>query len=222
VDSGDCSNAGCMKSYSCDQGNFHMPSRKAKILPQLDAKGIAGLSNSELIAILRAADELIMAGGRTLLSRILKGSRERKVLDLKLDLCPSYGYYHELTYSEIMRRIDWVITRGYLAIDYVGRLPVLTFSDAGWKVEQETYSDELLEELRLTAAGPVRTADVEFLRDKDRSLILTLLDKIEAAKDKGLLPVLEKWREIDYKKVRTRLSEVIQSLESGKGNVERA
>jgi hypothetical protein len=64
-------------------------SRKAKIVPQLDAKGIRELSDGELIAILRAADALIMVGGRTLLSRILKGSRERKVLDLKLDLCPS-------------------------------------------------------------------------------------------------------------------------------------
>jgi len=39
------------------------------------------LLEGELVAILRAADELIMAGGRTLLSRVLKGSRERKVLE---------------------------------------------------------------------------------------------------------------------------------------------
>ena len=66
-------------------------SRKAKILPRLDAKGTRELSNGELKVILRAADPLIMAGGRTLLSRVLKGSRERKVLELKLDLCPSYS-----------------------------------------------------------------------------------------------------------------------------------
>jgi hypothetical protein len=114
-------------------------SRKAKILPKVDAKGIRELPDSELIAILRAADPLIMAGGRTLLSRILKGSRERKVLDLKLDSCPSYGYYHELPYPEIVKRIDWAITKGYLAIDYLGRLPVLAFTAAGWEIERNTY-----------------------------------------------------------------------------------
>jgi hypothetical protein len=187
-------------------------SRKAKVLPQLDAKGIRELSDSELIAVFRAADELIMAGGRTLLSRILKGSRERKVLDLKLDLCPSYGYYHELTYIEIMKRIDWAITKGYLAIDYLGRLPVLTFTAAGWQIEQNTYSDELLTKLTQMATGPVQIADIEFLKDKNRSLIFMLLDKIEAGKDDRLVTVLEEWRKIDYKKVQTRISEVIQSL----------
>jgi RQC domain len=198
-----------------------MPSRKARILPQLDTKGISALSDNELKAILRAADELIMAGGRTLLSRILKGSRERKILDLKLHLCPSYGYYHQLTYPEIMKRIDWVIRKGYLAFDYLGRLPVLVYTGAGWEIEQGTYSDELLTRLKEIATGPVQTADIEFLKDKNRSLIFMLLDKIEAGKDKKLLPLLEEWRKIDHKKVRTRISEVIQSLELRTGNPQR-
>jgi hypothetical protein len=195
-------------------------SRKAKILPKVDAKGIRELPDSELIAILRAADPLIMAGGRTLLSRILKGSRERKVLDLKLDLCPSYGYYSKLPYPEIVKRIDWAITKGYLSIDYLGRLPVLTFTDAGWEIERNTYSDELLKRLTQIANGPVTTADIQFLKDKDRSLIFTLLDKIDAGKDYRLLSVLEKWRKIDYKKVQSCIFEVIHSLESRKENAE--
>ena len=195
-------------------------SRKAKIVPRLDAKGIPELPDRELIAILRAADALIMVGGRTLLSRILKGSRERKVLDLKLDLCPSYGYYRGLPYPDIMKRIDWTITKGYLAIDYLGRLPVLTFTAAGWKIERNTYSDELLMQLTQIATGSVQRADIQFLKDKDRSLILMLLEKIEVGKDDRLLSVLEEWRKIDYKKVQTRISEVIQSLESQKENAE--
>jgi hypothetical protein len=191
-------------------------SRKAKVLPRVDPKGIRELSDGELIAILRAADTLIMAGGRTLLSKILKGSRERKLLDLKLNLCPSYGYYLKLPYPDIMKRIDWAITKGYLAIDYLGRLPVLTFTAAGWEIEQNTYSDELLKKLAQIATGPVQTADVAFLKDKDRSIILMLLDKIEAGKDDRLLSVLEEWRKIDYKKVQARIAEVIRSLESEK------
>ena len=195
-------------------------SRKAGIVPQLDAKGIRELSDGELIAILRAADALIMVGGRTLLSRILKGSRERKVLDLKLDLCPSHGYYRELSYADIMKRIDWTITKGYLAIDYLGRLPVLTFIAAGWKIERNTYSDELLMKLTQLATGSVQTADIQFLKNRDRSLILMLLEKIEAGKDDRLLSVLEEWRKIDYRKVQTRISEAIQSVESQKEDAE--
>lgn len=51
------------------------------------------LPEEEIRAILRAADELIMQGGRTLLAKILKGSREKKVLALELDKCPVYGFF---------------------------------------------------------------------------------------------------------------------------------
>lgn len=38
------------------------------------------LSEADILTILRAADEIIGEGGRTLLAKILKGSREKKVL----------------------------------------------------------------------------------------------------------------------------------------------
>ena len=115
-----------------------------------------------------------------------------------------------------MKRIDWAITKGYLSIDYLGRLPVLTFTAAGWKIEQNTYSDELLMKLTQIATGPVQTADIQFLKDKNRSFIFMLLDKIEAGKDERLLSVLEEWRKIDYKESSNPISEAIQSLKSQK------
>ena len=39
----------------------------------------------EIKMILRGADNLIMRGGRTLLSKMLKGSKEKKLLQLGLD-----------------------------------------------------------------------------------------------------------------------------------------
>ncbi|UOQ49826.1 hypothetical protein MUN88_07060 [Gracilibacillus caseinilyticus] len=51
------------------------------------------LSVEEIKVILRAADELIGQGGGTLLAKILKGSREKRVLELELDKCPVYGYF---------------------------------------------------------------------------------------------------------------------------------
>lgn len=47
------------------------------------------LPDAELKAILRAADDIIASGGRTLLSQILKGSKSRKLLELGLDRNPS-------------------------------------------------------------------------------------------------------------------------------------
>lgn len=49
------------------------------------------LPRPELLAILQAADEIIAAGGRTLLSKILKGSKEKNLLELGLDITPAYG-----------------------------------------------------------------------------------------------------------------------------------
>ncbi|MGA2639422.1 MAG: RQC-minor-1 family DNA-binding protein [Spirochaetia bacterium] len=195
-----------------------MSQRKARVPVRLDAEGIAELPHANLVAILRAADQLIMSGGRTLLSRILKGSRERKVLELKLDSSPSYGLYREMSYEDILKRIDWVIQKGYLAIEYSGRLPLLVFTPAGWEIERDTYSTELLQILKGISEGPIYQSNVLFLKGKNRSLILMLLDKIEASKDALYIPVLEQWKQIDYKKVRQRIEEVIQSLLARTGN----
>jgi len=59
------------------------------------------LNEHEKRTILRAADEIIAEGGRTLLAKILKGSREKKVLQLGLDECPIYGHYQSETIDDI-------------------------------------------------------------------------------------------------------------------------
>lgn len=51
----------------------------------------------------------------------------------------AYGYYRELTLQEIKNRIDWMIERGYLKIEYNDRFSVLVFSESGWKIKRETY-----------------------------------------------------------------------------------
>ena len=65
-------------------------SRKVRRVPvSLDSKGIKSLSSADIALILRGADELIGTGGRNLLSKVLKGSREKKVLELGLDESPA-------------------------------------------------------------------------------------------------------------------------------------
>ena len=56
---------------------------------------------------------------------------------------------------------------------------------------------------------------MSYLKDKDRGIILLLLDKVEATGDEQFIPLLESWEQVDYKKVRKQIREVIANLVSG-------
>ncbi|MEA3480241.1 MAG: RQC domain-containing protein [Bacteroidota bacterium] len=60
-----------------------------------------------------------------MLSKILKGSRDKKQLEHRLEQCPVYGFYRYLTLKEIVYRIDFIIQNGYLEVEYSSRLPVV-------------------------------------------------------------------------------------------------
>lgn len=193
-----------------------MGKKKQRVRYHLDTKDIKDLSFEEIKAILRGADELIATGGRSLLAKILKGSKDKKLLQYGLDKSPVYGFYKELKIEDITARIDWLIKKGYLDIKYSGRLPVIVYTERGWEIERDTYSDELLEKLRSLIPG----GDYSFvkeLKDRNRGMILLLLDKIKESGEKGFIPLLKAWREIDYRKVREKISNVINHLEKGDG-----
>ena len=177
----------------------------------LDSGGIKDLPLAEIKAILRGADPLIMTGGRNLLSKILKGSKDKKVLAYELDRCPAYGFFKDLTIEEITAKIDWVIENGYLEIRYDYRLPLLAFTEEGWEIEKDTFADELLEELRKRLASG-NFSYINDLKDRNRGLILLLLDKIKATGDPRFIPLLHTWEKIDYQKVQKAIREVITAL----------
>jgi RQC domain len=182
----------------------------------LDSKGIRAVPPEEIRAILRAADDLIMRGGRTLLVKILRGSRAKEVLRWSLDQSPAYGFYKQRTDDEVLARVDWLIRNGYLLIEYDGRLPLLIYTPAGWAIERETLSDELLRDLDQTLSGGQQPIDMTHLKDRNREMIWRSLDKIEASGDPRYIPALEAWALIDYKKVRQRIRTVIDVLKSAK------
>jgi hypothetical protein len=188
-------------------------SRKVRRVPyRLDTRGLAEVPHDDLVAILRGADHLIMHGGRNLLSKILKGSRERRVLELGLDRSPVYGYFRDLPLPDVLARIDWAIVHGFLDIDYDYRLPLLRFTDEGWEIERETYARELLrgfDDLLARGPGPY---DMEYLVDRNRGMILLLLDMVEATGEPKYIPLLQDWAKVDYKKVRQRIHRVIGRL----------
>ncbi|MBT2737807.1 RQC-minor-1 family DNA-binding protein [Bacillus sp. ISL-7] len=179
---------------------------------ELNPNGIRSMPDNEIKTILRGADDLILSGGRAMLAKILAGSKDKKLLELELHHSPVYGAFKGVPQKEILAKIDWLILHHYLAIEYSGRLPLLVYTDNGWDIERETYADELLE--KLIDAAENRTYEfVETLKDRNRSLILLLLDKIANSGNKELITILDAWKSIEYKKVRTKIQEVIELLE---------
>jgi hypothetical protein len=118
-----------------------------------------------------------------------------------------------LSNDETLARIDWTILNGYLRIEYSERLPLLVYAPKGWEIESEIYANELLEgiEKNLRDGPPYQMA---YLKDRDRGMILVLLDKIAATGDSGFVPALKAWQKVDYKKVQQRIRQVIRQLEA--------
>lgn len=190
-----------------------MSRRSHRVAVNLDAKGLKELSKDDLKAILRGADDIITQGGRTLLMRILRGSASKDVLDRSLDQSPAYGYFRDLPDDATLARIDWVILNGYLRIEYANRLPLLVYTPKGWEIEREIYANELLEKIEAALKdGP--PYEMAHLKDRDRGMILLLLDKVAATGNRNFIPALKTWKRVDYKKVQQRIQQTIQRLEA--------
>lgn len=191
-----------------------MSRKKQKVRYKLDNGGVRHLTHEEIRAVLRAADELIATGGRSMLAKILKGSKDKKVLEYGLNRCPVYGYYRELTLQEITNRIDWMIKKGYLEIEYMGRLPMLVFSKMGWEIERETYAEELFQQFTKFLEDK-NYSFVQELKDKNRGMILLLIEKIKQTGNARFIPMMKVWKEIEYRKVQNEIQRAVDYLAKG-------
>ena len=89
-------------------------SRKVRRVPVvLDAGEIRNLPLEDIRMILRGADELISTGGRSMLAKILKGSKDKKILEYKLNECPAYGYYHNMKLDDIVSYQDVALAKEF-------------------------------------------------------------------------------------------------------------
>ncbi|WP_295138537.1 RQC-minor-1 family DNA-binding protein [uncultured Catenibacterium sp.] len=187
-------------------------SRRVNRIPViLDTGNVKELSPEDIKMILRAADMCIMKAGRNMLAKILKGSKDKKVLELKLNECPAYGYYHNMKLSDIMHCIDWMIDEDYLRIKYDGRLPLLVFSDQGWEIEKETYAQELYQQFCLDVKEN-NPRVIHKLIHVNRKVIFRILDIIEAEGTKEFIPCLEAYRQIETKRVGRHIIEVENAI----------
>ena len=183
-------------------------SKKVRRVPVvLDAGEIKDLPQEDIRMILRGADELISTGGRSMLAKILKGSKDKTIFKYKLNECPAYGYYQDMKLDDISKCIDWMIKKDYLRIEYDYRLPLLVFSEKGWQIEKETFAQELYQRMCLDVEE--KKARVIFeMKEVNRQVVMCVLDKIEKDGTKEFLPYLEAWKMLEVKKVAARIAEV--------------
>lgn len=183
-------------------------SKKVRRVPVvLDAGEIKDLPQEDIRMILRGADELISTGGRSMLAKILKGSKDKTIFKYKLNECPAYGYYQDMKLDDISKCIDWMIKEDYLRIEYDYRLPLLVFSEKGWQIEKETFAQELYQRMCLDVEE--KKARVIFeMKEVNRQVVMCVLDKIEKDGTKEFLPYLEAWKMLEVKKIAARIIEV--------------
>lgn len=187
-------------------------SKKVRRVPViLDAGEIKDLPQEDIRMILRGADELISTGGRSMLAKILKGSKDKTIFKYKLNECPAYGYYQDMKLDDISKCIDWMIKEDYLRIEYDYRLPLLVFSEKGWQIEKETFAQELYQRMCLDVEE--KKARVLFeMKEVNRQVVMCVLDKIEKEGTEEFLPYLEAWKMLEVKKVAARIAEVEKKI----------
>lgn len=191
-------------------------SKKVRRVPvSLDAGEIKDLQQEDIRMILRGADELISTGGRSMLAKILKGSKDKKIFEYKLNECPAYGYYQDMKLDDISKCIDWMIKKDYLRIEYDYRLPLLVFSEKGWQIEKETFAQEIYQRMCLDVKENKARVIFE-MKEVNRQVVMRVLDKIEKDGTEEFLPYLEAWKMLEVKKVAARIIEVENEI-AGKG-----
>ncbi|SIS49545.1 RQC-minor-1 family DNA-binding protein [Salimicrobium flavidum] len=171
------------------------------------------LTEKEIRYILHAADPLIAQGGKTLLTKMLKGSKEKKIFEFGLDQYKGYGFYKGMKWEEVQKKINWMIRHDFLETEKFGRLPLLVFTDRGWLVQSDQYADELIEEWEVWLLEGKINPDMTYLKDRNRRMILLMLEKIKERGKRDYIPYLQLWEEIDYKKVRAEIQKTIRVLE---------
>jgi ATP-dependent DNA helicase RecQ len=102
--------------------------------------------------------------GKTMVAQVLKGSQNKRIIELRLDKLSTYGLMSKEPTKEIANKIDYMIAEGYLALTE-GQYPVvilqekayfvLTGKEKVWKKESRKVVDasaptnELFDRLRI-------------------------------------------------------------------------
>jgi superfamily II DNA helicase RecQ len=186
--------------------------RKPKVKVHLnETRNINKPSEEDISNILRAADEIIDTAGRNMLVKILKGSKDKKLLEHGLDNCPSYGYYNSLKMADIEVIVDWMIWNKYLRIVYNGKLPMIAFTEKGWERYKPILVNELIEKMVNVTDENLEELSEWFVK-VNREIINMILDKISENNRVDTFVFLDEWKKKAYKKDAKNIRATIEGL----------
>ena len=169
----------------------------------LDSGGV-DVSPEELAVILHGANSVIHRGGRSQLVKLLKGSRDKKILELGLDADDSYGALSHLTLKEIAHRVDWAIVKGYLDYYYEWRQPLLMFTERGWELEKPVVVEGYYQQFcRDVDDGEMRMA--ERMVGIKNDVQLGIIELIGQRCDERCFEHLETWSGKTTKRIRKKI-----------------
>ncbi len=117
---GYCRTAKCLRGYILDY--FGQPHADAcgscgNCRAKYRAEDITTHAQMILSCAVRIRDALGYGVGKTLLIQVLRGSRDQRVLQLRLDKLPTYGLLAELPESAVRARVEYLEMEGYLKTD---------------------------------------------------------------------------------------------------------
>ncbi len=119
---GYCNTEQCLRGYILEYfGQKHDPICKHCANCEVVAveHDITDESRKILSCVQRVYDFLGYSLGITLIVRILHGSREKRIMELKLNELSTYGIMREIPRSEIRAMVDLLVRRGYIQVDPV-------------------------------------------------------------------------------------------------------
>lgn len=179
------------------------------------------LSEEEQRAILSVADALIGRAGRTTLVMALRGSRAQRVLQFGAERTKGHGFYAGVPEPEVLARVDALIARRILTIEYADGFPLLGYTAQGLELAESYVADAWFEIVR-SQLDPVRRGDppaLPFLMSakptRNHDTVFKVIERVGREADASWLPLLRAWSAVETRRARERLARVIAALQRG-------
>ena len=181
------------------------------ITEEIEAAENVPLTAEERECILRGAWQVAAKGGRSQLSLLLKGSKNKSVLKHGLDQSPVYGKLSYLTIEEIENRIDQLIRKGELRTEFFGDLPLILLTDQSW-LHIQPWAHEY--ECHLAASTDARklTEILKNWRNRRREEQHQLLEAMASTERESAKRVLQAWHGLAGKEMRSRIETTLSRL----------
>jgi hypothetical protein len=181
------------------------------ITEEVDAAENVPLTTEEHECILRGAWQVAAKGGRSQLSLLLKGSKNKSVLKHGLDQSPVYGTLGYLTIEEIENRIDQLIRKGELRTEFFGDLPLILLTDQSW-LRIQRWAHEYECQLAAAADAPTLTDILNNWRNRRREEQHQLLESMALTERGSARRVLQAWYGLAGKEMRSKIETALSTL----------